>query len=98
MRVQSALIGVAALAVMTIVAPEYALAQRPPDRPIDGAQVIAAIDRGVAFLKSKQDQKRGNWPEWPTYDGGVTALCTLALINSGVPVDDPSVRRGLNYL
>ena len=32
------------------------------------------------------------------YDGGVTALCTLALLNSGVGVDDPVVRKALTYL
>ena len=49
----------------------------------------SAIDRGVAYLKREQ-QPRGNWAEFPGYDGGVTALCTLALLNSGVPVDDPA--------
>ena len=34
----------------------------------------------------------------PGYDGGVTALCTLALLNSGVPADDPNVSTALNYL
>ena len=39
---------------------------------------IAAIDRGVAYLKREQ-RPRGSWGELPGYDGGVTALCTLAL-------------------
>ena len=30
------------------------------------------------------------------YDGGVTALCTLALLNSGVPADDPVIRKALD--
>jgi len=98
MRVQWAQVAVATLAVVTVVAPNAAWAQKPADRPIDAAQVINAIDQGVAYLKRAQDPNRGSWPEWPTYDGGVTALCTLALINSGVPVNDPTVSRGLNYL
>jgi hypothetical protein len=89
-------IQITAMAVVTIVAPATALAQQPP-RPIDATQVMSAITRGVAFLRSQQ-QPRGNWPEFPGYDGGVTALCTLSLLNSGVPVDDPAVRQALNYL
>jgi hypothetical protein len=32
------------------------------------------------------------------YPGGVTALATLALLNAGVPADDPLVQRCLKYL
>ena len=32
--------------------------------------------------------------KWRGYEGGVTALCTLALLNSGVGPDDPVVRQG----
>ena len=52
---------------------------RQRDRPIDAAQVLAAIDRGVAYLKREQSP-RGRWNEMAGYDGGVTALCTLALL------------------
>src|SRR6476469_5100742 len=94
------LIRVTTLAIVTIVAPTATLAQppQPPrERPIDAAQVLAAIDHGVAFLKREQ-LPRGNWTEFPGYDGGVTALCTLALLNSGLPADDPTVKQALNYL
>src|SRR6476660_9882856 len=88
------------VAIVTIVAPAVALAQppQPPkERPIDAAQVLSAIDHGVGFLKREQ-LPRGNWPEFPGYEGGVTALCTLALLNSGIPVDDPNIKLALNYL
>src|SRR6476620_10760963 len=91
---------VSIVAIVTIVAPAVALAQppQPPkERPIDAAQVLAAIDHGVAFLKREQ-LPRGNWTEFPGYDGGVTSLCTLALLNSGVPADDPTIKQALNYL
>ena len=96
MTLQRGLIQLTTLAVVTIIAPATALPQ-PAGRPIDAAQVMTAIDRGVAYLRHEQ-QPRGNWTEFPGFDGGVTSLCTLALLNSGVPADDPAVRLALNYL
>ncbi|HEX5472638.1 MAG TPA: DUF4159 domain-containing protein [Lacipirellulaceae bacterium] len=86
--------------IIGIVAPAAALAQQPPqpaERPIDAAQVLSAIEHGVGFLKQQQ-LPRGNWPEFPGYDGGVTGLCTLALLDSGVGPNDPTVRQALAYL
>jgi len=60
-------------------------------------QVREAIARGVAYLKGRQ-QRDGSWSEYPGQPGGVTALCTLALLNAGVPADDPAVQRALRYL
>ena len=48
-------------------------AAQPADGPIDAAQVLAAIERGVAYLKREQ-LPRGRWNEMAGYDGGVTAL------------------------
>lgn len=59
-------------------------------------QVKRAIDRGVSHLKSLQNE-RGGWQEI-SISSGVSALSTLALINSGVPIDDPFVQRGLEYV
>jgi hypothetical protein len=87
------IIVVAALSIVTIVLPRNLLTQ-PAERPIDAAQVLSAIERGVAYLKREQSP-RGRWNEMAGYDGGVTALCTLALLNSGVGVDDPAVRKAL---
>ncbi len=64
---------------------------------IDPQEVRQAIDRGIAYLKREQ-LRSGSWSEWPGQPGGVTALCTLALLNSGVPVDDSSIQRALVYL
>src|SRR3954462_14568511 len=85
------------IAVVTVVALPASVAQQPKERPIDAAQVIAAIDRGVAFLKREQ-LARGNWPEFTGYDCGVTSLCTLALLNSGLTIDDPAVGKAVAYL
>jgi hypothetical protein len=85
------------MSIVVILAPGFALAQQPAGRPVDAAQVLEAINRGVAYLKREQ-LPRGRWNEMTGYDGGVTALCTLALLNSGVEVDDPAVRNALTYL
>ncbi len=88
---------VAAVSIVAILAPAFVPAQQPAGRPIDASQVLSAIERGVAYLKREQ-LPRGRWSEMTGYDGGVTALCTLALLNSGVEVDDPVVRNALQYL
>ncbi|MEX0612302.1 MAG: DUF4159 domain-containing protein, partial [Pirellulales bacterium] len=98
MSFRRALLPVAAVSIVAIVAPHAVLAQRAAERPIDAAQVLSAIERGVAYLKREQTS-RGRWDEKMTgYEGGVTALCTLALLNSGLGVDDPAVRQALAYL
>ncbi len=64
---------------------------------ITPAQVEASIRRGVSYLQKNQ-KGNGGWDEYVRADGGLTALCTLAQLNSGVPVNDPSVRKALEYL
>ena len=64
---------------------------------ITAEQVVSAIDRAVAYLKREQ-QRDGKWTELISYEGGVTSLCTLALLNSGVPPSDPVIQKALNYL
>jgi hypothetical protein len=64
---------------------------------VTAAQVNAAIANGMAFLE-KQQQPGGNWPELAAEPGGVTALCTLALLNSGRTPSDPSGKKALEYL
>ncbi|REK19144.1 MAG: DUF4159 domain-containing protein [Planctomycetota bacterium] len=60
-------------------------------------EVRDSIDRAVAYLK-RQQKAGGTWPEHAAYEGGVTSLCTLALLNAGVPLDDDNVSRALAYL
>ncbi len=88
---------IASATIVSILTASFAAAQRPREGPVDAAQVLAAIDRGVGYLKSQQGP-RGNWPDFPGYPGGVTALCTLALLDAGLGPDDPAVRRALDYL
>jgi hypothetical protein len=96
MRPTTALAFAAGATIVAIVAPRAALAQRPAG-PVDAQQVLSAIDRGVAYLKREQSS-RGQWSDMVGYQGGITALCTLALLNSGVDPRDPVVDKALTYL
>jgi len=64
---------------------------------VTAEQVRVAIDRSVAYLK-RQQRADGSWSALPLYPGGVTALCTLALLNAGVEPEEDSVRRALEHL
>ena len=70
----------------------FVLAQAEPASPAAGP----LIDRGVKFLRSRQDVKGG----WSTQrEPGITALVVTALLRSGqVPPGDPMVTRAFKYL
>lgn len=71
---------------------------RPARAEVTAEQVREAIERGVEYLK-RQQRNDGSWPDNPgRYPGGVTALCTLALLNAGVEPDDAKVRAALACL
>ncbi|TWT85794.1 hypothetical protein Pla123a_06010 [Posidoniimonas polymericola] len=72
------------------------LAAQPADT-LDPEAVRAAIRTGVVYLKDQQKDS-GRWDEMPGFQGGITALCTLALLNAGVEPDDPTVEKALDYL
>ena len=54
--------------------------------------VKPAIERGIAFLKTQQ-QESGAWPGTPA--DGVTALCAAALLQAGVKPDEPVIQKTL---
>ena len=64
---------------------------------VTAEQVRQAIDRGVNYLVTQQ-RHDGSWNDYMTYPGGTTALCTLALLNSGVEPSDEKIQRALAYL
>ena len=64
---------------------------------ISTAEVRDSISRAIRYLKQGQ-KNRGNWMPYPAFTGGVTALCTLALIEAGLPPDDPVLSNALRYL
>jgi uncharacterized protein DUF4159 len=81
------------LCLATIIAPW----SRAARADISAEQVRESIDRGVAYLKREQ-RNDGAWPDPVGYPGGITALCTLALLNCGVPPNDAQVQAAVNYL
>jgi hypothetical protein len=64
---------------------------------ISPEEVRNAIDRAVAYLE-RQQTASGVWADHPAYSGGITALCTLALVNSGVDASDEKIQKALKYL
>lgn len=60
-------------------------------------QVRQAIDHGVTYLKGQQ-RANGSWIDAVAFEGGISALATLALLNSGVSPDDPAMQKALAYL
>lgn len=71
--------------------PLAALAQGPTEE-----EIVKARERGVEFLKQKQ-RSDGSW-EFKDHDVGISALCTIALIENGVSTTDPVVQRGYEYV
>ncbi len=65
---------------------------------VTAEQVRDGIERGVKYLR-RQQFPDGSWQEiTPILAGGVTALCTLAMLNAGVPKDDPQIQLALGIL
>ena len=70
----------------------------PTQAEVTTEQVTLAVDRGIAHLKSKQHvlgQWRGGLKTWA---GGDSALATLAMLNCGVPLDDPNMQRAITFV
>lgn len=87
------------VAVIVVLMLSAAVAGRPTKAraEITAEQVRQSIDRAVSFLE-RQQNRRGSWEEYAGFPGGVTALCTLALLNAGVAPDDPKIEAALANL
>jgi len=66
-----------------------------PAQDLTPEMVRRSIGMGVEYLQKEQHPRNGDWAEYTFHSGGVTALCTLALINSGVKQNDPAVQKAL---
>ena len=64
---------------------------------ITGDEVQKSIEKAVRFLKDQQ-KPDGSWDEVTIYPNGVSSLVTLALLNAGLPPDDPVIAKSLRYL
>ena len=60
------------------------------------SQITQARLKGIEFLKSKQLDD-GSW-EFPAHEVGITALCTLALLENGVPQSDSVIDKGHRFV
>jgi squalene-hopene/tetraprenyl-beta-curcumene cyclase len=69
---------------------------RAADGTVDPKEVKALVDKGAAYLKSKQSAD-GSWSAQRT-GPGVTALVVVALLQNGYSPDDPAIAKGLVYL
>ncbi len=69
------------------------------DTELTPEKVRTAIEGAVDYLKKSQ-MPDGSWTDMAAVNqaGGVTALATLALLNAGVPVEEPHVQKALSYL
>ncbi|TWT82597.1 hypothetical protein CA13_40600 [Planctomycetes bacterium CA13] len=70
---------------------------QPARGDIDPATVQRAIDRGITYLRSSQNT-RGGWNEYGGQSCGLSALCTLSLMNAGVSREDPAIAKAMKYL
>ncbi len=92
-----ALLALAALLGIALL-PNSATAQfnAGPDE-VDAAAVRKSIERGCKYLLSQQEPD-GTWGAHTGYPGGMTALCVLALVNSGIPTDNPQLAKAIAKL
>ena len=64
---------------------------------VTSEQVRTSIQRAIAHLRRAQ-RPNGGWADLGAYQGGTTALVTLALLTAGLPPDDRTVADGLRIL
>ena len=81
------------IVVAAVLGTSRATGQGVGGKEITAERVRDAIDRAVDFLKDSQTD--GSWPEYNFTPSGVTCLCTLALLSSGVPLDDPTMQAAM---
>src|SRR5262245_29921320 len=62
----------------------------------DDAQIRGSVRRGVQFLKGQQNPD-GSW-SYTGHELGITALAGLALIESGVKVDDAVIQKAIKVV
>ncbi len=84
-------------AVLVLAIGPFGLVVATAQADVAPEDVRKAIDRGAAYLKGQQ-RADGSWVDYIRQSGGVSALATLALLNSGVDPSDEQMQKALNYL
>jgi hypothetical protein len=79
-----------------LVGPDVSNAQEASG-DITAEQVRETIDKGITYLRQQQ-KVDGSWDDYGGQTGGVSALCTLALLNAGVEPGDPQIQKALANL
>jgi len=74
----------------------FSLVAVPVARAATQEEIEEARRKGIEHLKSQQNED-GSW-EFPGHPVGITALCTIALVENGVPISDPVVQKGYQYI
>ncbi len=83
-----------ATALVALMAVRAGAQERPS---LTAEQVRESIRQGVEYLLHEQSP-RGTWDDMGQYPGGVTALCTLALLTAGADPGSPAMQKSLDYL
>jgi hypothetical protein len=95
MRLVSVVLLVAVVVATLAGSAAPAPAQELP--PLSAEQVQNSIRQAIAYLLNEQ-RANGQWDEMIGYEGGVTALATLALLNAGVEPEHPKIQKSLDFL
>ncbi|UCD30501.1 MAG: DUF4159 domain-containing protein [Planctomycetota bacterium] len=64
---------------------------------VTGQEVRVSIKAAVSWLRDQQ-RADGEWADYPRFEGGVTALVTLALLNAGVSPEEDWIKSALNNI
>ena len=89
-------VGLLILAIIGHVAPHTGFAQAAKGS-LTAEKVRKAINRGVDNLKKSQ-KSDGTWLGVSGYEGGTTALITLALLNAGESPSSPQIQKSIKVI
>jgi hypothetical protein len=75
--------------------------QAEPDKDLK-EEIRRSVDKGVAFLRKTQGRD-GTWPQTSGGGGqentvGATAMCGVAMLESGVDADDSAITKALSFV
>ena len=65
--------------------------------PLNQAVVDESIGRGIEYIKASQNDD-GTWGDGAGHPVGYTALTGIALIESGIRINDTTISRAANYI